>query len=191
MENCHLLLAAHNLLPISHFYCGRNHLMSVWKAELATHTQGWKHWMLTFLSAFWKPEHNHNSLGYSDARALNLDGKKQGGSGWSLSQWQQWISRTSSFWFFSGALSVQKQWQWNQSAQHPRCSSCGIMSSQATPHPFCLYTIFSGDLPTVLSPWSQPISEPSSPAFQVILWTIQNPILLVSATDNFWHLPLR
>lgn len=57
---------------------------------------------------------NTTSHGYSDAPALNFDRKKQGGRGWWLSQWQHGISRTSSFWFFSGALSVQKQWQWNQ-----------------------------------------------------------------------------
>ena len=53
-------------------------------------------------------------LGYSDAAALNFDGKKQGGGRWWLSHWQHWISRINSFWFSSGALSVQKWWLWNQ-----------------------------------------------------------------------------
>ena len=57
-----------------------------------------------FSHCLWEVSTTTISLGYSVAPALNFDAEKQGGSGWWLSQQQHWVSRTSSFWFFSGIL---------------------------------------------------------------------------------------
>lgn len=143
-----------------------------------------------FPTPLWSQSFTQTRLGYSDAPALNFDGEKQGGGGWWLSQWQQWIPRSSSFRFSSGAWSVWRQCQWGtRHAQHqPVFRSSGIMS---LPGALSLVQSFSVDLAIVQSPWPPPISDPGSSASQVILRTSQNPILLKSAKDNFWHLQLR
>lgn len=57
-------------------------------------------------------------------------------------------------------------------AQHLSCSSWGIMSSP-DPFSYCSASLV------------QPVSEPSSPEFQVIVWTIQNPSLCILAKGSF------
>ena len=142
-----------------------------------------------FSHCLWEVSTTTISLGYSVAPALNFDAEKQGGSGWWLSQQQHWVSRTSSFWFFSGILKCPEAMTVEPDVLSIQAATA--IASHSHQIPLLLCKIFFSGLGHFLSPWSQPTCESSFPAIQVILWTIQNPNLLVAAPDNFWHLPLR
>lgn len=109
-------------------------------------------------------------LGYSNAPALNFDGEKQGGGGWWLSQWQQWIPRSSSFRFSSGAWSVWRQCHWGADMLSTSQSS-GAVASCPCQVPYLWYSLFQ---------WTWPLFNLPGPH--------QFPILVLQHPRWFWEL---
>lgn len=109
------------------------------------------------------------------------------GCGWGWSQWHNWIPRSSNFRFSSGPWNVWRQdwWVTRHAQHHPVLRSSSTLSSPGEVHFW--YIFFQ---------WVWTLFSPPGPdkflnlVLQHSRWmrTIQNPILLKSVKDNFWHL---